>query len=153
MKLFIFIIGTGLLFVGCHVRIQYPGEIVSLQKMAFTQNFWLWGLVGATSHEVYRDCPLGLVYEVHLYSRPTQAALSLLSLGVYTPRTLEVICSGNGVSEGQALPLKKYHEVKTITPTPVHPEGKGRLPTPSQTHPLEASPSEKTPIKRRFEMR
>ncbi len=94
-----------MLLVGCHNRVQFPSETPSEQKIEQTDIFLFWGLLGEANYELYEDCPEGRVYEVYAHTSIPQGLLTVVSLGIYSPRTIEITCSGK--SQSEAMPPKK----------------------------------------------
>lgn len=84
-----------LLLASCHNRVRYPAEFPSSQVEERTTTYYLWGLVGHPIYELYLICPEGKVYEIHSRATVLQGALTVLSLGIYSPRTVTFTCSGN----------------------------------------------------------
>ncbi|MBC8259506.1 MAG: hypothetical protein H8E38_10850 [SAR324 cluster bacterium] len=84
-------------FLGaCQVKVRYPAEIPSKSVIKSEEIYWLWGLVGEKEFEVYDLCPEGRVYEVHIYNTLLQSTYTALSLGIYSPRTISIVCSIRG---------------------------------------------------------
>lgn len=85
----------GFLTLGsCHARLYYPAESPSTQQHHLEQDFWLWGQVGEWQVEASAYCAEGRIYEAHFYTTLRQGLFSLFSLGIYSPRTLVLTCSG-----------------------------------------------------------
>jgi len=85
------------LFIGgCQVQVRYPTEIPSKTTVTHEESYWFWGLVGEKKYEVYDLCPRGRVYEILIYSTYMQSTYTLLSLGIYSPRTVLIVCSIRG---------------------------------------------------------
>ena len=85
---------TGALGVtSCHVHLRYPKAQTSEVVTTTEVPYWLWGLSGEHHSEVYQSCYKGKVYEIHEYATMTQGIVTLLTLGVYSPRTLKITCS------------------------------------------------------------
>ena len=85
------------LFIGgCQVQLRYPTELPSKTTVTHEENYWFWGLVGEKTYEVYDLCPQGRVYEIIIYSTYMQSTYTLLSLGIYSPRTVRIVCSIRG---------------------------------------------------------
>ncbi|MBF0236772.1 MAG: hypothetical protein HQM12_03640 [SAR324 cluster bacterium] len=78
---------------GCSVMIRYPEETPSKTVITQQQLFLFWGLSGGTSIEVYEKCPYGRVSDISVFSSASQVILSVVTLGIYTPRTIEIHCS------------------------------------------------------------
>ena len=80
-------------FGGCHVKVRYPSEFPSKTTITREEIYWFWGLVGEKKYEVYDFCPQGRVYEVLVYNTYMQSAYTVLSMGIYSPRTVGIVCS------------------------------------------------------------
>ena len=78
---------------GCQVQVQYPSEFPSKTIISSESNYWFWGLIGEKMFEVYDLCPQGRVYEVHIHDTFTQSSFTVLTLGIYSPRTITIVCS------------------------------------------------------------
>ena len=89
--------GVGVLcllaIVGCQVRLQYPSETPSETVFRLEHTYWFWGLLGQTSYELYEYCMQGQVAEVYVYTAPLQSIFTVLTVGIYAPRTIEITCS------------------------------------------------------------
>ena len=85
-----------LFLVGCKVQVRYPSEFPSNTIITREENFWLWGLVGEKNYEVYNLCPDGRIYEIKLNTTLLQSTLTILTFGVYSPRTTTIVCSIRG---------------------------------------------------------
>ena len=85
------------LFIGgCQVQLRYPTELPSKTTVTHEENYWFWGLVGGKKYEIYDLCPQGRVYEILIYSTYMQSTYTVLSLGIYSPRTVLIVCSIRG---------------------------------------------------------
>ena len=85
------------LFIGgCQVQVRYPTEFPSKTSVTIEENYWFWGLVGEKEYEVYDHCSQGRVYEILIYSTYMQSTYTVLSLGIYSPRTVLIVCSIRG---------------------------------------------------------
>ncbi len=101
--------------MGCHNRVQFPSQAPSEKKVEHTTSFFFWGLAGETSYELYEDCPSGNIYEIYAYTSPSQIAWNFLTLGIYSPRTIEVTCSGKTYSShAQSIKAKEAIEKKSM---------------------------------------
>ena len=78
---------------GCQIQVQYPSEFPSKTIITSEENYWFWGLVGEKVYEVYDLCPHGRVYEVHIHNTFMQSSFTVLTLGIYSPRTITIVCS------------------------------------------------------------
>ncbi|MGK5090764.1 hypothetical protein WDW89_01960 [Deltaproteobacteria bacterium TL4] len=79
---------------GCQVTLNYPSETSSSTAFNYTRDYWFWGSVGASSFELYEDCRNGRVFEVQVHSTLAQGLMTVMTLGIYSPRTIQIICSG-----------------------------------------------------------
>ena len=91
----IYIILLTFIFVisGCKIQLNYPSEFPSKTVIKNEENFWFWGLIGEKNYEVYDVCPQGRVYELRIYSTILQSTFTILSLGIFSPRTVTIVCS------------------------------------------------------------
>ena len=78
---------------GCQVQVRYPSEFPSKTTITREEVYWFWGLVGEKKFEVYDLCPQGRVYEVIIYNTYMQSIYTVLSIGIYSPRTVGIVCS------------------------------------------------------------
>ena len=81
---------------GCQVQVQYPSEFPSKTIISSERNYWFWGLIGEKVYEVYDLCPQGRVYEVHIHNTFMQSSFTIITLGIYSPRTITIVCSFRG---------------------------------------------------------
>ena len=86
--------------VGCYNRVQFPSQTPSETTVEHTKIYLLWGLIGEENYELYEDCPTGNIYEINAYTSFFQGVLTGVTLGIYSPRTVEVIC-GRTLGEGE----------------------------------------------------
>ncbi len=91
---FLKLLSMALVLIGCSNRVILPYETPSAEKVVYEIDFYAWGLVGNGSIDIFSDCPQGRAYQVHSFTSPTQALWTVLSLGVYSPKMVEVTCSG-----------------------------------------------------------
>ena len=91
----IYIILLTFIFVisGCKIQLHYPSEFPSKTVIKNEENFWFWGLIGEKNYEVYDVCPQGRVYELRIYSTILQSTFTILSFGIFSPRTVTIVCS------------------------------------------------------------
>ena len=85
-----------ILLSACKVQVRYPSEFPSKTVITNEEIFWFWGLVGEKKYEVYDLCPQGRVYEVRVYNTMMQSTYTALSLGIFSPRTVTIVCSIRG---------------------------------------------------------
>jgi hypothetical protein len=83
--------------------VQYPGETPSPVVQTFEHTFLFWGLIGEHSYELYDLCNKGRVYEIKTYTTMTQGFLAVVTLGIYTPRTITIVCSGKVSNRSSAF--------------------------------------------------
>ena len=86
-RLFILVLFFLLVLSGCNVQVRYPSEFPSKTVITNEETFWFWGLIGEKNFEVNDLCPQGRVYEVRIYNTILQSTYTMLSLGIYSPRT------------------------------------------------------------------
>lgn len=96
-----------MLIGGCYNRVQFPSGVPSEDRIEHTKTFLLWGLVGEENYELYEDCPSGSVYEIYVRTGFLQGVLTAVTLGLYSPRTIEITCTE---THADAMPSKKSNE-------------------------------------------
>ncbi len=87
---------TGLItfLVGCYTVRLREGKVqdTTFQRHA---HLFAFGLIGSSRVDISHDCPNGVASSAdRLTAR--DLALTLLSIGIYTPRTVEFRCVGAG---------------------------------------------------------
>ena len=75
---------------------RYPSEFPSKTLLTTEAPFWFWGLIGEKRYAVNDLCPQGRVYEVKIYNTILQSTYTILSLGIYSPRTVTIVFSIRG---------------------------------------------------------
>ena len=95
-RFFVFVLLFLLVISGCKVQVRYPSELPSKTVITNEETFWFWGLIGEKNYEVNDLCPQGRVYEVRIYNTILQSTYTMLSLGIYSPRTVTIVCSIRG---------------------------------------------------------
>ena len=93
LRYYCLILISALFIGGCKVQVRYPTEFPSKTTITHEENYWFWGLVGEKVYEVYDLCPHGRVYEVHIHNTFMQSSFTVLTLGIYSPRTITIVCS------------------------------------------------------------
>ncbi len=83
---------------GCQLHLRYPAELPSEERIVENLDYWYWGTEGEPQFEVYNRCPQGRIYEMTVEATWSQALVSVATLGIYTPRTLTVVCSLRGIT-------------------------------------------------------
>jgi hypothetical protein len=73
---------------------HYPAETPSERQHQLEAKYWLWGQIGEASVEAPLHCAEGQLYEAHVFSSLEQGLLSVATFGIYTPRTIQITCSG-----------------------------------------------------------
>ena len=96
IRFYILVLSFLLVLSGCKVQVRYPSEFPSKTVITNEANFLFWGLIGEKNYEVNDLCPQGRVYEVKIYSTILQTTYTILSLGIYSPRTVTIVCSIRG---------------------------------------------------------
>ena len=96
LRYYFLILILALFIVGCQVQVRYPTEFPSKTTVTHEENYWFWGLVGGKKFEVYDLCHQGRVYEILIYNTYMQSTYTVLSLGIYSPRTVLIVCSIRG---------------------------------------------------------
>ena len=92
-RFFILVLLFLLVLSSCKVQVRYPSEFPSKTVITNEEIFWFWGLIGEKYYEVNDICPQGRVYEVIIYNTILQSTYTMLTLGVYSPRTVTIVCS------------------------------------------------------------
>ena len=82
--------------MSCNVSVRYPSEFPSKTKISFVDEYWFWGLIGEKNYEVYNICKGGRIYEIKIKSSISQKTFTILTLGIYSPRTTTFVCSIRG---------------------------------------------------------
>jgi len=90
---YIFILMFTVFSGSCHVQVQYPSEFPSKTIITTEEDYWFWGFLGEKVYEIYEFCPHGRVYEILIQSTFLQSSLTVLTLGIYSPRTITIVCS------------------------------------------------------------
>ena len=96
IRFYFIILSFLLLLSSCKVQVNYPTEFPSKTVIKNEETFWFWGLIGEKNYEIYDLCPQGRVYEVRIYNTILQSTYTMLSLGIYSPRTVTIVCSIRG---------------------------------------------------------
>ena len=81
---------------GCQVQLRYSSEIPSETVISNEETFWFWGLIGEKKYELTDLCPQGRVYELRIHNTWMQSTYTALTLGIYSPRTITIVCSIRG---------------------------------------------------------
>ena len=92
LKVFLFFILIQFV-IGCNVHIRYPSEYPSKIKISYEEDYWFWGIIGEKNYEVYDICNGGRVYELRIGTTLLQKTFTILSLGIFSPRTTTIVCS------------------------------------------------------------
>mgnify|MGYP001242165339 CR=1 FL=1 len=96
IRFLIFVLSFILVISGCRVHVRYPSEFPSKTVITNEETFWFWGLIGEKNYDVNDLCPKGRVYEVKIYNTILQSTYTIFSLGIYSPRTVTIVCSIRG---------------------------------------------------------
>ena len=96
IRFYFIVLSFLLLFSGCKVQVNYPSEFPSKTAITNEETFWFWGLIGEKNYEVNDLWPQGRVYEVRIFNTILQSTYTMLSLGIYSPRTVTIVCSIRG---------------------------------------------------------
>lgn len=75
-----------------------PGTTIVRKEWTAT---WLWGIVPATAIDVTRECPGGIA-TVETQQTFMNGLVSVLTIGIYTPRDVKVTCA-SGTARGAGL--------------------------------------------------
>jgi Bor protein len=73
-------------------------------------NFFVFGLVGEETVDVRRFCPDGRVAQVQTHGNFGTGIVSILTIGIYTPRKVTVTCA----ADGRALQLELDEQGKLV---------------------------------------
>ena len=95
-RFFIFVLLFFLVISGCKVQVRYPSEFPSKTVITNEETFWFWGLIGEKNYEINDLCPKGRMYELRIYNSILQSTYTMLSLGIYSPRSVTIVCSIRG---------------------------------------------------------
>ena len=96
IRFYFIVLSFLLLFSGCKVQVNYPSEFPSKTAITNEETFWFWWLIGEKYYDIYDFCPQGRVYEFRIYTTIPQSTFTILSLGIYSPRTVTIVCSIRG---------------------------------------------------------
>ena len=96
IRFYLLVLAFIFILSGCKVQVRYPSEFPSKTVITNEETFWFWGLIGEKNYEANDLCPRGRVYEVRIYNTILQSAFTMLSFGIYSPRTVTIICSIRG---------------------------------------------------------
>ncbi|RIL09058.1 MAG: hypothetical protein DCC75_07460 [Proteobacteria bacterium] len=101
----LFLLAAGL--SGCfRLNYEFGSEPGKVAKRELWQNYFLWGFVPANkSQNLAGICGSDKVSQLKSYSNPTNVFSSLLSVGLSSSSTLEVVCVR---SDSQPAPTKSY---------------------------------------------
>lgn len=80
-----------LLLSGCY-SVKIEREVAALDEVRHRQNFFMFGLIGDNHLNLTDECPRG-VAAVRERFTPGDIVLSLLTVGIYTPRTVFINCA------------------------------------------------------------
>jgi hypothetical protein len=85
--------GAILMASGCYnvtymSKTRMPAAVVQEEKMSF----FLFGLVGEHDIQAGQLCPTG-VAKVHTVQTVGNVVLSIITLGIYSPRTAQITCA------------------------------------------------------------
>ncbi|WP_428264445.1 Bor/Iss family lipoprotein [Haliangium sp.] len=92
--------------VSCE-RVQYRSTLPPSGQMIIQWNdFFLWGLLGTAWIRPNMMCPQG-VHGLDVYHSPANVLITLITLGLYSPTTVEIYCAtgdGYGDDYGASAP-------------------------------------------------
>ncbi|HTO95803.1 MAG TPA: hypothetical protein VMK66_02060 [Myxococcales bacterium] len=97
------LLGALLCGTGCYKAtfIRDPGAVKGVEQDKWL-DFWFWGLVNEQNVDVEQFCPEGKVAQVVTGGNFGTGIVSLLTIGIYSPRKVWVTCEG----ESRALQLE-----------------------------------------------
>ncbi len=80
--------------LGCS-RLTYraPHKVQSYRQIEYDLHFFLWGLIGEEHVWAGRDCGAPGVAKIFSRETPLDTVLTLITLGLYAPRTTTVTCA------------------------------------------------------------
>lgn len=148
MKSWLILLLVLLTLGGCANRVIFPSQSPSSKKVTKTHTFLFWGLSGEVSYELYESCPSGNVYEVYSHANAAQVVYTIGSLGLYSPRSVQITCSARGLR-----PDRKKSPSNPNDYRPPAPKTKTMLedmpmktpPAPQQKMPQQKAPQQKEP--------
>jgi hypothetical protein len=77
-------------------------------------NFFLFGLIGESTLDVTEFCPVEQVLEVSTRLTFLNGLVGGITLGIYTPRTVKVVCAGSGSASARQLEIWADAEGKPV---------------------------------------
>jgi len=96
---------------GCYKAtfIRDPNAVKGVEQDQWL-DFWLWGLVNEQSIDVKQFCPDGRVAQVVTGGNFGTGIVSVLTLGIYSPRKVYVTCA----TDGRAFQLELDEQGKLV---------------------------------------
>jgi hypothetical protein len=78
----------------CSCRASFvDGKTATAEHSERWGHFFVYGMAGHAQFDVRDACRSGRAHAVHVESTPTMVLLSVLTLGIYTPRSIEIECA------------------------------------------------------------
>ncbi len=81
--------------VGCSASFQSPAALPGEEHSVWNSHY-VFGAVGGREVDVRELCPDGRVSQVETGANLGTLALSVLTIGIYTPRVVTVTCTAKG---------------------------------------------------------
>ena len=89
---------------GCYKATFYQGSTVAGTQHEAWESFFLYGLIGSPTVDVREFCPDGQIASLSSGGNFGTELVSVLTVGLYTPRRVEVRCSDRqATARAQAL--------------------------------------------------
>jgi hypothetical protein len=89
------LLATSFVTSGCAATLVDPRVPAGAEKSEWV-DFYLFGIVGQEEVDVRDLCPTARAREVHVGSNVATFGLSVVTLGIYTPRKVTVTCAKAG---------------------------------------------------------
>lgn len=120
-KLYIIPLVLLLFVIGCHHnRVTYKkGSGGKITKKS--HDYFLWGLIPSEKKfKVKELCPGGSIQQIHSYFTVPNALFGICTLGIYSPKTLEVKCTAGGM-KFKVVPIEgnNYYRLYSNVAKPV----------------------------------
>lgn len=95
IKALIVSVALGLSLTGCYsitLRPQGEAKLISEPTKEVSYDFFFWGIAKKYNIDVKGMCPSGL-RQVQTRTTPMDSLLTLITFGIYSPRSLSVWCN------------------------------------------------------------
>ncbi|MCB1189102.1 MAG: hypothetical protein H7A23_22790 [Leptospiraceae bacterium] len=89
-----------IVFLNCrHNRVTFNEHGEPGLKKEIISNYYFFGLIPSKQlHNSTEYCDKKGIYQVHSYTSPQNALLAFLTIGIYYPITIEIICDNSDLS-------------------------------------------------------